>query len=91
MLKNSVAPSPLAKKRAIPEIEPLPRTKRRRTMIELPISPAFKTQHRAVDDISLRHVTNTIIKSTPTKSDEVRITENDQNIPHQKTSNAITK
>ena len=53
----------IGQKRRTPTLEPMKRSKRRRTMVELPLIDKLRATNRARDDISLRHVTNALVKS----------------------------
>ena len=53
----------VGQKRRTPTLEPMKRSKRRRTMVELPLIDKLRATSRTHDDISLTHVTNALVKS----------------------------
>lgn len=95
MTKNKIEPvamlpTPVGNKRVIPSVEPMSRTKRRRTMIELPVSRTWKPEERGADEISLRHITNSLMM-TKVKHLPKKQCKKTPDVCHQKTTNAITK
>jgi hypothetical protein len=101
---HSLLPSSSGKKRPLSTVlEPMQRKKRRKTMVELPISKSWKTEPRSKDDLSYRHIAKSIIQSSRINLKEEIILENKENlgtrlckpqtpkVENQKTINIINK